>query len=110
MAKLGFIDFEKVKSSITIEQVLAAYGVNDLKSAGDQLRGRCPLHDGSNDRHRQFTDGAYQRVVLGAQMVANFADVSGGTAAFLQILTGAERAPGSGQYNSANAVVLARGL
>jgi len=50
MSKLGYIDFEVLKSQLTIKEVLSAYGITHLKQAGQQLRGACPLHEGSNDR------------------------------------------------------------
>ena len=50
MSKLGYIDFELLKSQLTIKEVLSAYGITHLKQAGQQLRGACPLHEGSNDR------------------------------------------------------------
>lgn len=50
MSKLGYIDFDFLKSQLTIKQVLSAYGITQLKQAGTQLRGACPLHQGSNDR------------------------------------------------------------
>lgn len=50
MAKRKFIDFQHLKDEITIEQVLSAYGVAGLHPSGAQLRGPCPIHEGSNDR------------------------------------------------------------
>lgn len=47
--KNGYIDFADLKDSIGIEQVLQMLGI-ELKRQGDQLRGRCPLHQGGNDR------------------------------------------------------------
>jgi hypothetical protein len=47
--KNGYIDFTDLKAKISIEQVLSMLGI-ELKSQGDQLRGRCPIHQGGNDR------------------------------------------------------------
>jgi DNA primase len=46
---MPFVDFNELKSKITIEQVLDMFGVKTRKS-GDQLRGCCPIHGGTNDR------------------------------------------------------------
>lgn len=39
-----WVDFRAVKSAVTMEAVLAHYGVKNLKRVGDELRGRCPIH------------------------------------------------------------------
>ena len=47
--KSSFVDFKTVKASITIEQVLAHYGLLDtFKRKDDSLSGPCPIHKGSN--------------------------------------------------------------
>jgi DNA primase len=43
------IDFRRVKDAVSIERVLADYGVK-LKRSGTQLVGCCPIHKGSNPR------------------------------------------------------------
>jgi CHC2 zinc finger len=44
------VDFQELKSKIGIGQVLTWLGI-ELKQAGQhQLRGPCPIHNGSNDR------------------------------------------------------------
>jgi DNA primase len=44
-----FVDFRAVKARVSIEQVLAHYGLLDeFKRSGDTLTGRCPIHHGSN--------------------------------------------------------------
>lgn len=40
-----YVDFKHIKENIDIEQVVARLGL-PMKKAGEQLRGRCPLHDG----------------------------------------------------------------
>jgi DNA primase len=44
--------FEQVKRAVSIEAVLARYGV-ELKGRGGTLKGCCPIHNGSN--LQQFT-------------------------------------------------------
>ena len=46
---MPYIDFAELKSSVGIEAVLAMLDIR-LKKFGDQLRGRCPIHGGGNDR------------------------------------------------------------
>jgi DNA primase len=44
-----FIGFERLKQSVTIEQVLERYGLLEhLRRSGDSLGGVCPLHGGHN--------------------------------------------------------------
>ena len=44
-----FVDFRAVKAAVTMEQVLAHYGLTEhLKRSGDSLSGHCPIHQGSN--------------------------------------------------------------
>jgi len=49
MSKSQFVDFKAVKAAITMEQVLAHYGILDkFKRGTDSLNGPCPIHKGSN--------------------------------------------------------------
>ncbi len=49
MPKNQFVDFKAVKAAITMEQVLAHYGLlEQFKRSGDSLSGSCPIHKGSN--------------------------------------------------------------
>jgi DNA primase len=41
----NWVDFKSVKRTVSIQQVLDHYGVK-LKRAGNELRGRCPIHEG----------------------------------------------------------------
>ena len=51
MPKSSFVDFKAVKAAITMEQVLAHYGITDrFKKSGDSLSGPCPIHKGSNPK------------------------------------------------------------
>ena len=43
------IDYEHLKRVIPIAAVLARYHI-ELRSRGDDLVGRCPVHGGTNDR------------------------------------------------------------
>ncbi|MBI5769789.1 MAG: toprim domain-containing protein [Verrucomicrobia bacterium] len=44
-----FVDFRAVKAAVTIEQVLAHYGILDrFKRGQDSLSGPCPIHQGTN--------------------------------------------------------------
>ena len=44
-----YVDFKELKSNVSIEQAVTMLGLA-LKKHGDQLRGRCPIHGGANDR------------------------------------------------------------
>jgi DNA primase len=49
MPKSSFVDFKAVKAAITMEQVLAHYGLMEtLKRSGESLSGPCPIHKGTN--------------------------------------------------------------
>ncbi len=49
MPKKPFVDFRAIRARLTLEQVLAHYGVLDtFKRAGSRLSGPCPIHGGSN--------------------------------------------------------------
>ena len=45
----SFVDFKQLKDQVSIEQVVSMLNLQ-LKKHGDQLRGRCPIHHGDNDR------------------------------------------------------------
>lgn len=45
----GWVDFKLLKERVSIQQVLAHYGLSErLTRKGDSLVGACPLHDGDN--------------------------------------------------------------
>jgi hypothetical protein len=51
MQRQQVVSFDDLKKKVTIEQVLSMLGIlNDLKKQGEQLRGCCPIHNGSNER------------------------------------------------------------
>ena len=49
-----WVDFKKVKEAVDMQMVLARYGINGLTQTGDELRGPCPIHKGS-ERSKNFT-------------------------------------------------------
>jgi len=51
----NWVDFKAVKTAVSMEMILGRYGVNWLRKSGDELRGRCPIHQGEGTeawRHR----------------------------------------------------------
>src|SRR5258707_15229400 len=53
MAK-EWVDFKKVKDAVGMMMVLDHYGIQGLTKSGDELRGPCPIHKGSQ-RSKNFT-------------------------------------------------------
>jgi hypothetical protein len=45
-----WVDFRIIKAAVTMQMVLDRYGVS-LKKSGHELRGKCPIHRGSNNKH-----------------------------------------------------------
>ena len=45
-----WVAFKDVKRVVTMQMLLDHYGVDWLRSTGDELRGRCPLHNGEGER------------------------------------------------------------
>ena len=45
-----YVDFQQIKATVSIEQVLDMLGVKHLKPHGDALRGHCPCCKEGNDR------------------------------------------------------------
>ncbi len=47
----NWVDFDRIKEVAGVKSVLARYGIDWLKpEQGDELRGRCPIHDGKGER------------------------------------------------------------
>lgn len=46
MQNNSWVDFKAVKAAVSMEMVLARYSVNWLRKRDDELRGRCPIHQG----------------------------------------------------------------
>src|ERR1700686_3143783 len=42
----NWVDFKAIKAAISMEKILRHYGVNWLRKKDDELRGRCPIHQG----------------------------------------------------------------
>jgi DNA primase len=42
----NWVDFKAVKAAVTMQMVLDRYGINWLRKKADELRGRCPIHQG----------------------------------------------------------------
>ena len=45
-----WVDFRLVKEAVTMEMALAHYGINWLRKSGQELRGKCPVHQGDGER------------------------------------------------------------
>jgi DNA primase len=56
-----WVDFKQVKAAVSMEMVLAHYGVNWLRKSGAELRGKCPIHQGDSERafHVNLNKGAF---------------------------------------------------
>jgi len=53
--KKNWVDFKKVKESVTFEQVLAHYGISLKPAIGDELLGLCPFHEDTKPSFRVNT-------------------------------------------------------
>jgi DNA primase len=42
----NWVDFKALKAAVTMEMILGRYGVNWLRKKDEELRGRCPIHQG----------------------------------------------------------------
>ncbi|PWU12015.1 MAG: hypothetical protein C5B51_01680 [Terriglobia bacterium] len=64
----NWVDFRAIKQAVTIEQVLARYGVK-LKRSGKELRGKCPIHqgEGTGTFHASTEKNAFQCFSCGAK-------------------------------------------
>jgi DNA primase len=45
-----WVDFRIIKAAVTMQMVLDRYSIT-LKKSGHELRGKCPIHRGSNNKH-----------------------------------------------------------
>lgn len=45
-----WVDFRIIKAAVTMQMVLDRYGVT-LKKSSHELRGKCPIHHGSKNKH-----------------------------------------------------------
>jgi hypothetical protein len=46
-----WVDFKLVKAVVTMQMVLDHYGIKGLKKAGPELKGKCPIHKGANNKN-----------------------------------------------------------
>jgi DNA primase len=49
------VDFNRLRTEITMEQVLNLLGFEPSNRSGHQWYGRCPLHDSTSRRSRPFS-------------------------------------------------------
>lgn len=56
-----WVDFKAVKATVSIQAVLDRYGINWLRKSKDELRGRCPIHqgEGTDTFHVSLTKNAF---------------------------------------------------
>lgn len=45
-----WVDFRLVKNAVTMQMALDRYGIDWLRKSGQELRGKCPLHQGEGER------------------------------------------------------------
>ena len=57
----NWVDFKAIKSAVSMQVILDRYNINWLRKSGDELRGRCPIHQGEgNDAfHANLTKNAF---------------------------------------------------
>jgi DNA primase len=46
----NWVDFKAIKSAVTMRMLLDRYQINWLRESGDELRGRCPIHQGEGQQ------------------------------------------------------------
>jgi len=60
--KKDWVDFREIKTAVSFQMVLDHYGLtNGLRKSKDELRGKCPLHQGEGERtfHVNVSKGAF---------------------------------------------------
>jgi len=69
MNEKRWVDFTEVKAAVSMTMILEYYQINWLRKSKDQLRGRCPIHDGEGDRafHVSLTKEAFNCFSCGAK-------------------------------------------
>src|SRR5437016_4490813 len=57
----NWVDFKAVKAAVTMQAVLDRYQINWLRKKDEELRGRCPIHqgDGENAFHVNLIKNAF---------------------------------------------------
>jgi DNA primase len=48
--KKAWVDFNLIKTAVTMEMLIVQYGITSLVRTGDELRGVCPIHEGKSKR------------------------------------------------------------
>ena len=57
----NWVDFKSVKSAVSMQMMLDHYQIHWLKKSGEELRGRCPIHQGEGQQsfHVSLTKNAF---------------------------------------------------
>src|SRR5580700_10744096 len=57
----NWVDFKAIKAAVSMQAVLDRYQINWLRKSGDELRGRCPIHqgEGQNTFHVHLAKNAF---------------------------------------------------
>lgn len=57
----NWVDFKSVKSAVSMQMMLNHYQIHWLKKSGEELRGRCPIHQGEGQQsfHVSLTKNAF---------------------------------------------------
>ena len=64
-----YVDFEIIKQRISLQMILHHYSIDWLRASGDELIGRCPIHQGEGIRtfHVNLTKNVFNCFSCGAQ-------------------------------------------
>jgi DNA primase len=56
-----WVDFRLIKETVSMKDLLDRYSIDWLKTSGEELRGKCPIHKGDGDRsfHVNLTKNAF---------------------------------------------------
>ena len=56
-----WVDFRSIKRAVSTQQVLEHYQIDWLRESGEELRSRCPIHqgEGTNTFHANLTKNAF---------------------------------------------------
>ena len=62
----NWVDFKAIKAAVTMEMILGRYGVNWLRKKDDELRGRCPIHQGEGQStfHVSLSKNVFQLLLV----------------------------------------------
>lgn len=70
----NWVDFDAIKQVATVRAVLDHYGIQDLKQHGEELRGRCPIHQGDGERSFHIHTGKKAFFCFSCQAKGNLID------------------------------------